>query len=116
GRSALGRGRGRRVTAISLNCGGKGFRYLGLELPADGNALTRIAASILAALVLVLAATAARAHPHVFIDARAEIVFDAEGRVAAIRHVWQFDEGFSIYATQGLDEDGDGKLSDAELA
>jgi ABC-type uncharacterized transport system substrate-binding protein len=49
------------------------------------------------------------------VDAKAEVVFDA-GKIAAIRHIWQFDEAFTAFATQGLDEDGNGKLSDAELA
>lgn len=58
---------------------------------------------------------AASAHPHVFVDAREEIVFDPSGKMTAIRHVWQFDEAFTSFAVQGLDADGDGKLSDEEL-
>jgi len=58
----------------------------------------------------------ASAHPHVFVDASEEIVFDPEGRMTAIRHIWQFDEAFTAFAIQGLDADGDGKLSDEELA
>ena len=30
-------------------------------------------------------------------------------------NVWQFDDAFSAFATEGLDADGDGKLGDAEL-
>lgn len=55
------------------------------------------------------------AHPHVLVEAKSEVVFDAEGRMAAVRHVWQFDPAFSAYAIQGLDENADGELSDAEL-
>jgi ABC-type uncharacterized transport system substrate-binding protein len=55
------------------------------------------------------------AHPHVFIDGRTEIVFDAQGRIAAIRNIWQFDEAFSSYASLGLDVNGDGKLTREEL-
>jgi ABC-type uncharacterized transport system substrate-binding protein len=33
-----------------------------------------------------------------------------------IRHVWKFDPAFSAFASQGLDKNGDGKLSAAELA
>src|SRR5438874_13066873 len=43
------------------------------------------------------------------------MVFD-KGKLTAIRHIWQFDAAFSAFATQGLDVDHDGKLSDAELA
>jgi ABC-type uncharacterized transport system substrate-binding protein len=58
----------------------------------------------------------AQAHPHVFVDARAEIVFGDAGKITGIRHIWQFDEAFSAFAVQGLDTDNDGKLTDAELA
>ncbi len=33
----------------------------------------------------------------------------------AIRNIWQFDEAFTQFAIQGLDADGDGNLSDAQL-
>jgi ABC-type uncharacterized transport system substrate-binding protein len=58
----------------------------------------------------------ARAHPHVFVDFQAEIMFDAQGRITHVRNVWRFDRAFSAFASQGLDKDGDGKLSDKELA
>jgi ABC-type uncharacterized transport system substrate-binding protein len=70
---------------------------------------------VLAAFFLVLAATRGEAHPHVFVDAKTEIVFDQSGRMSAVRNIWQFDEAFTQYAIQGLDADNDGKLSDDEL-
>lgn len=60
-------------------------------------------------------ATPAFAHPHVLVDAKAEIVFDDQGEITAIRNIWQFDEAFTAFAVQGLDANNDGKLSDAEL-
>ena len=65
--------------------------------------------------VAVLASFPAVAHPHVFVDAQAEIRFDAEQRVVEIQNAWKFDPAFSAYATQGLDADGDGNFSEAEL-
>lgn len=62
-----------------------------------------------------LIAPPAAAHPHVWIDSASEILFDASGRITAIRHHWRFDEAFSAYAIQGLDTDGDGTYSKAEL-
>jgi len=57
----------------------------------------------------------AEAHPHVWVDAASEILFDASGRIQGVRHHWRFDEGFSAFAAQGLDEDGDGALTREEL-
>lgn len=64
----------------------------------------------------VATAQTAIAHPHVWIQAKAELVFDAQNRFTAVRHVWEFDEGFSSFATQGLDENGDGVFTREELA
>jgi len=70
---------------------------------------------VLAAFLLALAATRGEAHPHVFVDAKTEIVFDQSGRMSAVRNIWQFDGAFTQFAIQGLDADDDGKLSDTEL-
>jgi ABC-type uncharacterized transport system substrate-binding protein len=59
--------------------------------------------------------SAARAHPHVWIDAAAEIVFSGAD-VTGIRHAWVFDEAFSTYVVQGLDANKDGQYSRDELA
>lgn len=73
-------------------------------------------AAALASILWIAPVAPAGAHPHVFVDAHAEIVFDARGEVTAVRNIWQFDEAFTAFAIQGLDENGDGKLSDDELA
>lgn len=67
--------------------------------------------------VLFFAATiAASAHPHVWVVAKAELVFAPDGGVIAIKHVWTFDEMYSAFAAQGLDKNNDGKLTREELA
>lgn len=77
---------------------------------------SRLIRSALAGLGLLLAGLgSAAAHPHVFVDSRAQIVFDASGQIVAIRHVWRFDDAFSAFASQGLDKNGDGVLSIEEL-
>ena len=68
----------------------------------------------LAALAMALASPAA-AHPHVWVTAKAEIVFAPDGRVTGVRHHWVFDEAYTAYVTQGLDNDNDGKLIPEEL-
>jgi ABC-type uncharacterized transport system substrate-binding protein len=64
---------------------------------------------------MLLGALPAYAHPHVFVDARAELVFK-DGVIVAVRNVWRFDDAFSAFATQGLDTNNDGVLSLEELA
>lgn len=66
-------------------------------------------------LATVAVAGPARAHPHVYVDSHSELLFDAAGKLVAIRHDWIFDEGFSSFAVQGLDTDDDGKFSREEL-
>jgi ABC-type uncharacterized transport system substrate-binding protein len=61
---------------------------------------------MLAAMCAPALTTRAWAHPHVWVAAREEILFDAQGRVGAIRHIWTFDEMYSAFAVQGLGKDG----------
>ncbi|MEP0518806.1 MAG: DUF1007 family protein [Hyphomicrobiales bacterium] len=56
------------------------------------------------------------AHPHVWVDTRAEVEFDNQKRVSAVKHSWTFDEAFSVYVIQGLDENGDGIYTREELS
>lgn len=68
-----------------------------------------------AAAAAVLAPAGAAAHPHVFVDVKTDLVFDGGGKLSAVRHAWRFDEGYSAFASQGLDADGDGTLTVEEL-
>jgi ABC-type uncharacterized transport system substrate-binding protein len=69
----------------------------------------------LTAVVLVAAPAAVQAHPHMFVDAKAEIIFDANGDISAIRNIWTFDEAFSAYAKQGLKHLPNGRLTQESL-
>jgi ABC-type uncharacterized transport system substrate-binding protein len=71
-----------------------------------------------AAVAIAFAAwpAAVAAHPHVFIDASAEIVFGDDGRVVAVRQVWAFDVFSSARYAQGYDANGDGAYTTEELA
>lgn len=61
-----------------------------------------------AALALGLSfATPASAHPHVWVSAKTDIVFDDSRRVTALRHVWTFDEMYSNWAVQDAGGAGD---------
>lgn len=70
---------------------------------------------LLLAAGLACAASAASAHPHVWITAKAQLVYDG-GKVAGVRHIWSFDPEYTAFVTQGLDTDHDGRLSPDELA
>lgn len=71
---------------------------------------TRRGLAALTAATALLAAGAASAHPHMWIDARAAIEVDADKRITAVRQVWLFDEMFGAYATQGMKKGRDGSL------
>ncbi len=87
--------------------------------PVTRSRLTRDRGALTLVLALaawwIAGASPAAAHPHVFVDAKAEIVFNSAGEITAIRNIWQFDKAFTAFAVQGLDTNNDGKLSDAEL-
>ena len=61
-------------------------------------------------------ASPAQAHPHVWVTSAAEVIYNPDGSVLAIRHTWDFDEAYTSFAIQGLDTNKDGKLSREELA
>lgn len=69
----------------------------------------------LAVLLGVAATLPAGAHPHVFADARLEVVVAPDRTVEALRHVWRFDEVFSSTVLVEFDHNRDLKLDDAEL-
>jgi ABC-type uncharacterized transport system substrate-binding protein len=77
--------------------------------------LKRIHGAI-AGVALILSAGAAQAHPHVFVTAKSEIVYAADGTITGVRHAWAFDDSFSAYATQGLDQKTKGVFTREELA
>jgi len=72
-------------------------------------------AVVLAAFASAFAVTAARAHPHVYVTMKSEVIYDAEGRMTGIRHHWTFDDMFSSYATQGLESKEKGVFTREEL-
>jgi ABC-type uncharacterized transport system substrate-binding protein len=61
------------------------------------------------------ASSLAQAHPHVFIDMRSAVSFNAAGQIDAIGISWTFDEFYSQFTTDGVDSNGNGKFDPAEL-
>ncbi len=62
---------------------------------------------VLAALLSSIAFGPAEAHPHVFVTAKEQVIFGADGSVTGIRAVWTFDEMYSSFVTQGLAAPGE---------
>jgi ABC-type uncharacterized transport system substrate-binding protein len=65
---------------------------------------------------LCLAIPQALAHPHVFVAAKAEVIYDGKGNVLGVNHVWTFDETYSAFATMGFPKGPDGKFLPEKLA
>lgn len=75
--------------------------------------------TFLNAIVVILCLTnVAKAHPHVFVDARTGFIFDPSGQLSALRISWTYDEFTTLilFESLDLDADGDGLLNDADRA
>jgi len=72
----------------------------------------------IACIPLLLTASQAVAHPHVFVDSALRIETDAARNVTGVELSWAYDEFFTllIFEDMGLDPDGDGQLTEDELA
>lgn len=72
---------------------------------------------LIPAVLLACLPAAATAHPHIFVDAGLEVIFDDTGRVTHVAVTWEYDELYSLLITEdmGLDHDFDGELTAAEL-
>jgi len=89
----------------SVRARGDGARMT-LQFSQSAKRMKRLAAAGLA-LCACLAASAALAHPHVWVTVRSQIAFSPDGKVASIVHDWVFDEMYSSFATQGLAKPGE---------
>ncbi|MBC8049403.1 MAG: DUF1007 family protein, partial [Chitinophagales bacterium] len=57
----------------------------------------------------------ARAHPHVFVTMKTDVLYGADKSITGFKQTWTFDEMYSSFATYGLDANNDGKYDKAEL-
>ncbi len=78
-----------------------------------GMASKRVLAGALAGFLAL--PVAASAHPHVFAQARMEIVGDKAGALAAVRNIWRMDELFSTSVVLDYDANKNGGLDETEL-
>src|SRR6202158_2051255 len=82
----------------------------------DVNIAIRRLLGLLLAAVLALGASAAQAHPHVWITAISELIYAPDGSITGVRHAWTFDDMFTTYALQGLETKTKGVYSREELS
>jgi len=68
-----------------------------------------------ACTALTIAGEPARAHPHVWVTVKSELLFAPDGSVTGVRHAWTFDDMFSVFATQGLESKKKGHFTRDEL-
>jgi ABC-type uncharacterized transport system substrate-binding protein len=72
--------------------------------------------SFMTALACLVTATAiAQAHPHVWVTMTEEVLYAPDGSVTGVRHAWTFDDMFSAFATQGLEQKTQGTFTREEL-
>jgi ABC-type uncharacterized transport system substrate-binding protein len=72
--------------------------------------------ALAAVAVLAISARPAAAHPHVWVTAASELIYDPDGSLTGIRHAWTFDDMFSTYALQGIAAKKKGAYTREELA
>lgn len=73
-------------------------------------------APLLIAGAVWLSPAAAMSHPHIFAEARLEVVAGEDGTVSELRNVWRFDEMFSSSVVLDFDKNSNLKLDPDELA
>jgi ABC-type uncharacterized transport system substrate-binding protein len=72
--------------------------------------------STIAALAAVCMPLPALAHPHIFAEARLEVVAGNDGNLGELHNVWRFDEVFSSSVLLDFDKNTNLKLDESELA
>ncbi|GAB4067390.1 DUF1007 family protein [Ancylobacter sonchi] len=79
--------------------------------------LNRLFAACLACgLALMALIGPAAAHPHVWVVIHSQLLYAPDGSLTGVRHDWTFDEGFSSFALQGLEQTPDGKPTEKTLS
>ncbi len=78
--------------------------------------MNRTRTALLAGVILSLIPMAAQAHPHIFAEARLEVVAGKDGKISELRNVWRFDEMFSSSVLMDFDKNSNLKLDPDELA
>jgi ABC-type uncharacterized transport system substrate-binding protein len=76
--------------------------------------LAGLAAAVCATLAITYAP--AQAHPHVWVTMTSQLIYAPNGTATGIRHSWAFDDMYSAFATEGLEQKNKGVFTREELA
>lgn len=71
--------------------------------------------SALFAAAAALMPSMAHAHPHIFAEARLEIVSDDKNEISELRNVWRFDDLFTASVVMDFDKNSNAQLDPDEL-
>jgi ABC-type uncharacterized transport system substrate-binding protein len=77
---------------------------------------TRFWRGVLTAISMWLTASAAQAHPHVWVTMMTELLYAPDGSVTGVRQAWTFDDMYSAFATTGIRAKTKGQFTREELA
>lgn len=77
--------------------------------------IQRVVACLAVTGAFVSWSTPAWVHPHVFAEARLDVMLGADQKVTALRHLWRFDDLFSSTVLVEFDANKDLRLDEAEL-
>jgi ABC-type uncharacterized transport system substrate-binding protein len=78
--------------------------------------IRRLAIGLLVLASFVFTYGSAQAHPHVWVTMTSQLVYAPDGTVTGIRHSWAFDDMYSAFATEGLEQKQKGVFTREELA
>lgn len=74
------------------------------------------AQTVMLGIAAVLASTgSASVHPHVFAEAKLDVIINPDETVKSLRHVWRLDDAFSSTVLLEFDKNADLKLDHSEL-
>jgi ABC-type uncharacterized transport system substrate-binding protein len=79
--------------------------------------VTRRLAGIVFAVfaTMILAHGPARAHPHVWVTMTSQLVYTPDGAATGVRHTWAFDDMYSTFALEGVEQKTKGVYTREEL-
>jgi ABC-type uncharacterized transport system substrate-binding protein len=82
-------------------------------LPALRVVIARLV--LFAAIATGLSATAAQAHPHVWVTMVSELLYAPDGSATGVRQAWTFDDMYSAFALTGIPARTKGQFTREEL-